>query len=111
MVLFKREFDLPNVLLLWDALWSGHVAPQTLPTYVAVAIIRTMREKMIDKEIQFDGIVELCNNILGLTDLNEILLLAEAAVYAHNKVKRQRQKREREHIESIAMATDAAQEF
>jgi TBC1 domain family member 15 len=75
LCLFKRELTFRDTLRLWEVLWSRHLTDR-MQTFVAVALIMSMRDEIMTKRLQFDEILQLVN-AHRLADLDAILADAE----------------------------------
>jgi TBC1 domain family member 15 len=76
LVWYKREFDWPDVLRLWEALWTDYMSSQ-FHLFVAVAILEKHRDVIMDHLKQFDEVLKYVNELSGTIELREILIRAE----------------------------------
>ena len=75
LVLFKREFPFDKILRLWDAFF---VKPETdLHLFMALAILFKEKKKIMDMDLNFDGLMEYCINLSGNINLERTLAQAE----------------------------------
>jgi len=75
LILFKREFSFDKVLRLWEALWA-HPGDNFL-LYVCVAVLERQRRRILDEDLDFDGLLKLCVDLAGHIDLEQTLADAE----------------------------------
>ncbi len=57
LVWFKREFEWPDVLRLWEALWTDLYSSQ-FHLFVALAILEKHRSVIMDHLIHFDEVLK-----------------------------------------------------
>lgn len=76
LVWYKREFDWPDVLRLWEALWTDYMSSQ-FHLFIAVAILEKHREVIMEHLKQFDEVLKYINELSGTIELKEILIRAE----------------------------------
>lgn len=76
LVLFKREFQLEEVLRLWEAAWAcpftGH-----LLVYLAAAVLVHHRRDIMEQACDLDALLRLCCLLPGRLQLEPLLVLAE----------------------------------
>ena len=72
---FKRELTFRDTLRLWEVLWSRHLTDR-MQTFVAVALIMSLSEEIVAKQLHFDEILQLVNSH-RVTDLDAVLADAE----------------------------------
>ena len=71
LILFKREFKFDQVLRLWPALWAR---PQSqLHLFLAAALLCRHRRQILEENLDFDGLLELCVKMSGKIDLEMAL--------------------------------------
>ena len=76
LVWYKREFDWPDVLRLWEALWTDYTSSQ-FHLFVAVAILEKHRDVIMEHLKHFDEVLKYINELSGTIELKEILVRAE----------------------------------
>ena len=76
LIQFKREFELDQLMRLWEALWSRHHSEQ-MHLYVCVAVLEQHRRMIMREDMEFDGILKLCIELSGKIDLHTVLRDAE----------------------------------
>jgi TBC1 domain family member 15 len=64
------------VLRLWEALWSRHLSPQ-FHIYCAAAVLVHHRRAIMERDLDFDGLLKFCIELSGRLDLEAMLALAE----------------------------------
>jgi hypothetical protein len=57
LVWFKREFDWPDVLRLWETLWTDYLSSQ-FHLFIALAILEKHRDVIMDHLKHFDVILK-----------------------------------------------------
>lgn len=96
LVFFKREFDYPDILILWEGIWAAEVdeqdskntGDQMPPTnaslsnhfqiFVALAILEQQRDVIVKYLHHFDEVLQYMNGLSGQIDVDRTL--AEAQV-------------------------------
>jgi hypothetical protein len=82
MVLLKREFRLLEVPSLWETLWTNPFSPH-MHLYVALVLLEYRRRDILQPELHYGRMHEICGGMRGTVGLHEILADAEAiAMYA-----------------------------
>lgn len=76
LVWYKREFNWPDVLRLWEALWTNYMSSQ-FHLFIAVAILEKHRNVIMDHLKQFDEVLKYINELSGTIELQETLVRAE----------------------------------
>ncbi|ETN40610.1 uncharacterized protein HMPREF1541_04887 [Cyphellophora europaea CBS 101466] len=76
LVWYKREFDWPDVLRLWETLWTDYLSSQ-FHLFIAVAILEKHREVIMEHLKQFDEVLKYINELSGTIELRETLVRAE----------------------------------
>jgi hypothetical protein len=75
LILFKREVTFEGAQRLWEALWAR---PQDhLHLYAAVALLSRLRRQILEEDLGFDGILELCVGLAGHVSVDQMLRDAE----------------------------------
>ncbi|PGH12758.1 hypothetical protein AJ80_06582 [Polytolypa hystricis UAMH7299] len=77
LVWFKREFEWPDVLRLWEALWSDYLS-SNFHIFIALAILEKHRDVIMNHLKHFDEILKYINELSNTIDLIPLLTRAEA---------------------------------
>lgn len=77
LILFKREFDFDDLLLIWDLLFTAENKSIYLKS-VALAMIHLQRDEILDKCQRFDQVLKVFNEMTGKWDVVQVLLLADS---------------------------------
>ena len=77
LVWYKREFDWPDVLRLWETLWTDLLS-SSFHLFVALAILEKHREIVMAHLQHFDEVLKYVNELSGTIDLESTLIRAEA---------------------------------
>ncbi|KAI5295935.1 GTPase activating protein [Ascosphaera acerosa] len=84
LVWFKREFDWPDVLRLWETLWTDYLSG-SFHIFVAMAILEKHRDVILHHLKAFDEVLKYFNDLSGSIDLVSTLTRAEALFYRFQK--------------------------
>ena len=76
LVLFRREFNVEEIQILWDFLFADYYC-QDMHLFVALAILEIYRMPIITSITEGDELLKFVNNLAGKIDLDKVL--AEAA--------------------------------
>ena len=76
LIFFKRELSCPDILRLWEALWSRHVCHH-FQIFIAAAVLIKHRRHILDNNLGFDELLRFVNTLAGKIDLNAALRDAE----------------------------------
>lgn len=76
LIFFKRELSYPDLLRLWEALWSQHLC-QHFQIFIAAAVLIKHRRQILDNNLNFDELLRFINALAGKIDLNTALQDAE----------------------------------
>ncbi|KAK0739854.1 rab-GTPase-TBC domain-containing protein [Apiosordaria backusii] len=77
LVWYKREFDWPDVLRLWEGLWTDYLS-SSFHLFVALAILEKHRDVIMTHLKHFDEVLKYINELSGTMDLESTLIRAEA---------------------------------
>ena len=77
LVWYKREFQWPDVLRLWEGLWTDLLSSQ-FHLFVALAILEKHRDVIMEHLKHFDEVLKYVNELSNTIDLNSTLLRAQA---------------------------------
>nr|POF11515.1 gtpase-activating protein gyp7 [Quercus suber] len=77
LVWFKREFEFPDILRLWETLWTDYLS-SNFHLFIAVAILEKHRDVIMEHLKGFDEVLKYVNELSGGIDLPSTLIRAEA---------------------------------
>ncbi|KAL9102252.1 MAG: hypothetical protein Q9163_002588 [Psora crenata] len=77
LVWYKREFEWPDVLRLWEALWTDWLS-SNFHLFIALAILEKHRDVIMKHLKHFDEVLKYVNDLSNSIDLQSTLLRAEA---------------------------------
>ncbi|KAL9638096.1 MAG: hypothetical protein Q9164_001779 [Protoblastenia rupestris] len=77
LVWYKREFEWPDVLRLWEALWTDWLS-SNFHLFIALAILEKHRDVIMEHLKHFDEVLKYVNELSNSIDLQSTLLRAEA---------------------------------
>jgi hypothetical protein len=77
LVWFKREFDFPDILRLWETLWTDYYSAN-FHLFIAMAILEKHRNVILEHLKGFDEVLKYVNELSGTIDLPSTLARAEA---------------------------------
>jgi hypothetical protein len=77
LVWYKREFEFPQVLRLWEGLWTDYLSAN-FHLFIAVAILEKHRDVIMEHLKGFDEVLKYVNELSNTIDLPSTLLRAEA---------------------------------
>ncbi|KAF7717696.1 RabGAP/TBC domain-containing protein [Penicillium ucsense] len=77
LVWYKREFDWPDVLRLWEALWTDYYS-SSFHLFIALAILEKHRDVIMDHLKHFDEVLKYINELSNTMDLVPLLTRAES---------------------------------
>ncbi|EAQ85951.1 hypothetical protein CHGG_07204 [Chaetomium globosum CBS 148.51] len=77
LVWYKREFDWPDVLHLWEVLWTDYLS-SSFHLFVALAILEKHRDVIMTHLKHFDEVLKYINELSCTIDLDSTLIRAEA---------------------------------
>lgn len=75
LILFKREFDIPQTMKLWDVLLSCPFTPQ-YEVFVTAALLRAMSAQIVDQALTYDELLKFANRLAGNASVTDVILLA-----------------------------------
>jgi hypothetical protein len=64
LIAFKREFAFPQVIRLWEVLWTNYYSDQ-FNLFVALAILQSHRDVLIRYLKEFDEVLKYANDLSG----------------------------------------------
>ncbi len=77
LVWFKREFDFPDILRLWEGLWTDYLSAN-FHIFIAMAILEKHRDVIMQHLQGFDEVLKYVNELSGTIDLPSTLIRAES---------------------------------
>jgi hypothetical protein len=77
LVWYKREFSWPDVLRLWEGLWTDYQSAN-FHLFIAVAILEKHRDVIMEHLRGFDEVLKYVNELSNTIDLPSTLVRAEA---------------------------------
>jgi hypothetical protein len=77
LVWYKREFSWPDVLRLWEGLWTDYLSAN-FHLFIAVAILEKHREVIMEHLRGFDEVLKYVNELSNTIDLPSTMVRAEA---------------------------------
>ncbi|CAH2108610.1 unnamed protein product [Euphydryas editha] len=76
LVWFKREFSYPDIMRLWEVLWTG-LPCRNFHLLICVAILDDQKDLLISKDYGFTEILKHVNELSMCLDIDRILSTAE----------------------------------
>lgn len=76
LICFKREFSFPDIMTLWETLWSQNLSPN-YHLIVCLAILDKHRRIIMENELGFTEILKYINDLAYNIDVQEVLIRAE----------------------------------
>lgn len=76
LICFKREFSFPDIMTLWETLWSQRLSPN-YHLIVCLAILDKHRHVIMENEFGFTDILKYINDLAYNMDVREVLIRAE----------------------------------
>lgn len=77
LVWYKREFEWPDVLRLWEGLWTDYLS-SNFHLFFALAILEKHRDVIMTHLHRFDEVLKYVNELSNTIDLDSTLRRAEA---------------------------------
>lgn len=77
LVWYKREFEWPDVLRLWEGLWTDYYSAN-FHIFIALAILEKHRDVIMEHLKHFDEVLKYVNELSGTMDLESLLIRAES---------------------------------
>uniref|UniRef100_A0AAY4DFP1 TBC1 domain family member 15 n=1 Tax=Denticeps clupeoides TaxID=299321 RepID=A0AAY4DFP1_9TELE len=77
LIRFKRELHFPDVLRLWEVMWTG-LPCQNFHLLVCCAILDSEKQKIMDRHYGFNEILKHINELSMKLDIEEILHKSES---------------------------------
>ncbi|GAB0134536.1 hypothetical protein EsDP_00002903 [Epichloe bromicola] len=84
LVWYKREFEWPDILRLWEGLWTDYMSAD-FHLFIALAILEKHRDIIMEHLKAFDEVLKYVNELSNTMDLESTLIRAEAL---HRKFQR-----------------------
>jgi hypothetical protein len=85
LVWYKREFEWPDVLRLWESLWTDYYSSQ-FHLFIAIAILEKHRDVIIEHLKGFDEVLKYINELSNTIDLQSTLIRAEGCFKKFEKM-------------------------
>lgn len=85
LVWYKREFEWPDVLRLWESLWTDYYSSQ-FHLFIAVAILEKHRDVIMEHLRGFDEVLKYVNELSNTIDLQSTLVRAEGLFLKFEKM-------------------------
>jgi len=76
LVWYKREFDFPDILRLWEGLWTDYLT-SSFHLFIAVAILEKHRDIIMEHLKGFDEVLKYIQELSGTIDLPSTMIRAE----------------------------------
>jgi len=76
LIFLKREFTVPDVIRLWETMWTWHLTPK-FHIFLCLAILEMHKDEIVNKD--FDEMLQYVNSLAGSMDATAVLCHAEAA--------------------------------
>ena len=87
LILFKREFPINQVFVLWDVIFACPYTDQ-YELFVATAILRNVAPQILEQSLAYDEILKFTNAISGRMQVSDVVVLtAEFYDYVAEQVK------------------------
>jgi hypothetical protein len=64
LILFKREFERDDLLLLWDVILASPYTPQ-FEIIVAVALLKAISPQVVEQSLSYDELLKFTNSVSG----------------------------------------------
>ena len=77
LIHFKREFSFPDIMRLWEVLWTGHPC-RNFHLLICVALLDSEKNVLVENEFGFTEILKHINDMSGTIDIDAVLTKAEA---------------------------------
>ena len=62
LVLFKREFEVDDICLLWDVLFSSPYTPQ-FEIFVTVGLLKAVSPQIVEQSLTYDELLKFTNSM------------------------------------------------
>lgn len=77
LIHFKREFSFPDIMRIWEVLWTGHPC-RNFHLLICVALLDSEKGVLVENEFGFTEILKHINDMSGTIDIETTLRKAEA---------------------------------
>ncbi|ESN93184.1 hypothetical protein HELRODRAFT_115787 [Helobdella robusta] len=77
LIVFKREFNFPDIMKLWEVLWTG-LPCKNFHLFVCLAILDSAKSTLMENNFGFPEILKYVNDLSGNIKVDEVLETAEA---------------------------------
>lgn len=75
LILFKREFDVPQTMALWDTFLSCPFTPQ-FECFTTAALLRALSGQIVDQSLTYDELLKFSNRLAGNVDVTDVIILS-----------------------------------
>eukprot|EP00038_Savillea_parva_P018186 m.22621 g.22621 ORF g.22621 m.22621 type:complete len:759 (-) comp4006_c0_seq1:11-2287(-) len=75
LIFLKREFTVPDVIRLWEVMWTKHLTPK-YHIFFCLAILEMYKDELIHKD--FDHMLQFVNSLSGSIDVDKVMCRAES---------------------------------
>mmetsp|Transcript_11249 Transcript_11249/g.33729 ORF Transcript_11249/g.33729 Transcript_11249/m.33729 type:complete len:779 (-) Transcript_11249:22-2358(-) len=75
LIFLKREFSVPDIIKLWEVMWTGHLTNK-YHIFYCLAILEIHRDELDTKD--FDQLLQFANGLSGTLDAEMVLRHAES---------------------------------
>jgi hypothetical protein len=76
LVLFKREFDMEDIFLLWDVLFSSPYTPQ-FEIFLNAALLKGVSQQVVELNLAYDELLKFTNAMSLRMPVTDCILLAQ----------------------------------
>jgi len=77
LILFKREFSFPDIMRLWEVVWTGRPCTN-FHLLLCVAVLMSEKTTLMESNFGFTEILKHINDMSGTLLVDDMLTLAEA---------------------------------
>ncbi|CAH2277904.1 TBC1 domain family member 15 isoform X2 [Pelobates cultripes] len=77
LIRFKREFSFPDILRVWEVMWTG-LPCENFHLLICCAILESEKQYMMERNYGFNEILKHINELSMKMDVNDVLSKAEA---------------------------------
>jgi len=76
LIMFKREFSLPEIMLLWEVIWACPFTPK-FHLFFSIAILEQIRDDILSQNMMFDDLLKYINELSLKLNMDDLLRRAE----------------------------------
>jgi hypothetical protein len=77
LIMFKREFSFPDIMRLWEVVWTGRPC-KNFHLLLCLAVLINEKTTLMESNFGFTEILKHINDMSGTLLVDDILVLAEA---------------------------------